>query len=83
MGMENAAVTVTPRQRELMTRLEAGRERFGVAPSYEELAEEMGLSLAAVVYKVKALTKKGLVQRTVGVHRSTRLTPEGRAIVGG
>lgn len=78
--MENT--TLTDRQRLLLDLVQLGREVNGFAPSGEELADSMGISVQGVFWKIKALTKKGLLTRTVGVHRSMRLTPAALVLLG-
>lgn len=67
--------TLTPRQYQLLCLVRDGRLANGYAPSGEEIADVMGISVQGVFCKVKALMEKRFLTRIVGVHRSTQLTP--------
>lgn len=59
--------------------IERNREELGVSPSYIEMAEFQGVRQNMIEERITALETRGLLIRTWGVHRSVRLTAQGRA----
>jgi repressor LexA len=70
---------LSPRQREILEFLLSSVEQSGVAPSYREIGEALGItSTNAVSDHLKALMKKGYLERVgdPGRPRSLRLTEQ-------
>lgn len=60
----------TKRQREFVRAVKRLTSRRGFAPSYSEIADELGVSRARVQALVKRCTDIGLVSQEFGVARS-------------
>ena len=71
----------TPRQRELLRIVKSWREREGISPSLDEIAEIMDCYKNSVKEKVASLVEKGLLSKNLGVCRSVRLTAAGEALL--
>jgi Mn-dependent DtxR family transcriptional regulator len=48
----------------------------GYAPTYREIADELGINQVQVLYSVKTLERVGIIEKSKGKHRAIRLTPE-------
>lgn len=68
----------TARQLEVLGLIEKGRKQHGYAPSLRELGAALGIvSLNGTNDFLKALVRKGLLERTANIARSYRATPAG------
>jgi repressor LexA len=64
----------TPRQNEALDAIRALWKKLGYAPTYKEIADEMGLrSCQSIVTHLRLLEKKGLITRTPGTQRTVRV----------
>lgn len=72
------ALTVTPRQLEILTLIRDTRRNLGYSPTLQELADELGISKITVFEHVEALIAKGMVTRRSNRARSLELTPVAR-----
>jgi repressor LexA len=67
----NSAMAITRRQKEVLDFLSTFTQRKGYSPSYEEIANGLGLNSLATVHKhVTNLHNKGLLQRSHNRSRS-------------
>jgi len=67
----NAFMAITRRQKEVIDFLNGFTQRNGYSPSYEEIAQGLGLSSLATVHKhITNLQNKGLLQRAHNRSRS-------------
>lgn len=76
-------VKLTQRQAETLRVIARLSFECGYPPSGTEIADAMSprLSTQGLFDKLNALRGKNLITSTYGVHRSIRLTPEGRVIL--
>lgn len=76
-------VRLTRRQVETLSAIERLTRECGYPPSGSEISEALkpSPSQQAIHYSLKALRGKGLVISTYGVHRSIRLTADGRQLL--
>ncbi|MBL8924152.1 MAG: hypothetical protein JNJ54_35180 [Myxococcaceae bacterium] len=73
-----SAPSPTPRQLEVLATIERLRAELGVAPTFRELGEELGIaSNNGVADHLAALTKHGWLKRIAGSARSLSVTPAG------
>jgi repressor LexA len=71
------ALAFTARQGEYLTFIHRFTQRFGVAPSFEEIGRHFGTTPPSVNNMIKTLCARGLLSRLPGVARSLRvLVPE-------
>lgn len=68
----------SPREKEMLKLVYAWESRGSYAPTYQDLADLMQISVPGIQSKIKMLCEKGHMTRTPGVHRSLVLTNEGR-----
>lgn len=69
-------MSLTKRQREILTYLSAYTEQNGYAPSFEEIAEKFGYnSLATVHEHLTNLERKGYIKRTYNESRAIEILP--------
>jgi SOS-response transcriptional repressor LexA len=74
-----AAVEIPPRQFDLLVVLNHHTQRRGFAPSIRELCWALGVtSTNAVSDLMNGLIRKGLITKSAGMARTTRVTPRGR-----
>ena len=86
--MAHSSPSITQRQLEALDAIDRLTRSCGYPPSGNEIAEAMPpgekgrpISTQGLFDKLKALTVKGLITRTVGVHRSIKLTSAGLAVL--
>lgn len=48
-------------------------ETHGVAPTYQNIADQLGMSLTNIAYHVKVLERAGILERVPGAHRALRV----------
>ena len=73
------APAFTARQGEYLTFIHRYTQKFGVAPSFEEIGAHFGTTPPSVNNMIKTLCARGLLSRLPGVARSLRvLVPESR-----
>jgi len=61
---------LSKRQRDTLQAIRNYRERWGIAPSFDELAETLGVTKPTVRQHIRALRRKGYIRQTPGVPRS-------------
>jgi len=66
---------LTDRQARVLACIQRGVQRTGQAPSYREIAAQLGVTVRAAYQHVQALEHKGLLARTRR-HHGLRLAPE-------
>lgn len=66
---------MTTRQREVYDLLAAGR-KSGSLPSYREICAKLGISQNAVAQHMRALERKGLIERSGGRGRAAIVKPK-------
>ncbi|MDE3104933.1 MAG: transcriptional repressor LexA [Acidobacteriota bacterium] len=70
-------MAITRRQKEVLDFLSSFTQKNGYSPSYEEIANGLGLSSLATVHKhITNLQKKGLLQRAHNRSRSIDVLPQ-------
>lgn len=75
-------MTITDRQHQLLSHINAHWQTKSYAPSVRDLSDAMGgISTNAVHNHLKACSKKGLVAQTPKVARSIILTHAGEAVI--
>jgi SOS-response transcriptional repressor LexA len=67
------APAFTARQGEYLTFIHRFTQRFGVAPSFEEIGDHFGTTPPSVNNMIKTLCARGLLSRLPGVARSLRV----------
>jgi len=67
------APTFTARQGEYLTFIHRFTQKFGVAPSFEEIGDHFGTTPPSVNNMIKTLCTRGLLSRLPGVARSLRV----------
>ncbi|MEO8382834.1 MAG: hypothetical protein ABI779_24460 [Acidobacteriota bacterium] len=67
------APVFTARQGEYLTFIHRYAQRFGVAPSFEEIGAHFGTTPPSVNNMIKTLCARGLLSRLPGVARSLRV----------
>jgi repressor LexA len=73
-------MALTPRQKEVLDFLVHFNEEHGYSPSFEEIAEGVGLASLATVHKhITALEQKGYLRRRFNESRSIEVSPEYRS----
>jgi repressor LexA len=72
---------LTAKQGQVLACIQRWVQRTGQAPSYREIASELGVTVRAVYQHVQALERKGVLARTRR-HRGLRLAPEHTLPVG-
>lgn len=71
----------TKRQLEVLRFVAAHRRSEGYAPTCREICDHFGwASTVAAVSHLRALERRGLVQRVVGIARGLRLTAKGESL---
>jgi repressor LexA len=69
-------MSLTKRQREILTFLAAYTDSHGYAPSFEEIAEQFGYSSLATVHEhLSNLERKGYIRRSYNESRAIELVP--------
>jgi repressor LexA len=66
---------LTDKQAQVLACIQRGVQRTGQAPSYREIATQLGVTVRAAYQHVQALERKGVLARTRR-HHGLRLTPE-------
>ena len=66
---------LTGKQAQVLACIQRGVQRTGQAPSYREIAAQLGVTVRAAYQHVQALERKGVLARNRR-HRGVRLTPE-------
>src|SRR5258706_16459003 len=70
-------MALTKRQKDVLDFLSEFVRENGYSPSYEELAEKLGLSSLATVHKhISSLEAKGYLRRGFNQRRSLEVSPE-------
>lgn len=78
--------TLTPRQRQIFSYIKSYFQKYGYAPTYEEIGNTVGLSSTATIFThIKTLEKKGYIKRQKGVSRGIEILvdeelPEGSEV---
>jgi repressor LexA len=70
------ALSLTPKQLHILTRIRDLRLARGYSPTMQELADELGVSKVTIFEHVEALIKKGALLREPNKARSLELSPE-------
>ena len=74
---------VTTRQVEVLRAIARLREQMGIPPTVRELAGDLGIaSTQGITDHLRALEKKGLIERRPLVSRGLFLTTAGRQLLG-
>lgn len=64
---------LTAPQEETLACIKKLTDARGIAPTYQEIADELGISVNAVFERVRWIEKKGYVSQIPGASRSLRL----------
>ncbi len=67
---------LTPRQEEILNTISSLIERLGHSPTYQELADELGITPNAAVQSVNRLILHGRLRRQPHVPRSLQVIPD-------
>lgn len=71
---------ITPKQLRFLEHFDSFARANGYAPSFQELADQLGMkSLATVAKYLDVLVGKGYIQRIYNMKRSAEVTAEGVA----
>lgn len=73
----------TDRQREYLTFIYRYTQKFGVAPSFQDIGIHFGTTQPSVNNMIKTLCARGLLSRLPGVARSLRVLVPGSLLTGG
>lgn len=74
-------IDLTEKQQKVVAMLVRAARRGLAAPTFREIAEELGVDVRAAYQHIEALERKGVVERGGG-HRGLELTPEFRPPAG-
>jgi repressor LexA len=75
------ALTLTPKQKEILDFIRAYRQKRGLSPTQREICEEFGYSSFGTLQKhIKLLLEKGVLVRDWNKRRSLVLTEEDKAV---
>ncbi len=66
-------MTLTPRQLDIVRYVAEYRKRRGIAPTFQEIADHLGISKVTVFEHVRALEKRGVVRTEKYLSRSIEL----------
>ena len=73
---EEWARNLTPKQLQILTRIQDQRLAHGYSPTMQELADALGVSKVTVFEHIEALIKKGALHRQANKARSLEHNPE-------
>ncbi len=72
---ETSVKELTTRQRVVLRTLQGFIAREGIAPTFQELGDELGMTAASVRQHVLAIERKGFLRRHPGKSRGLVLLP--------
>lgn len=70
---------LTAPQEETLACIKKLTDARGMAPTYQEIADELGISVNAAFERIRWIEKKGYVSQIPGRSRSLRLVDAGQA----
>lgn len=75
---------MTPRQKDTLEFIAGFLAKNGYAPSFEEIAEGIGVaSIGTVAKRLEGLKRRGMILVAFNQSRSIELTPKGRSLLNG
>ena len=81
--MTTTTTTLTPRQLDVLQWVDAFIATHDYAPTYRQIASGYGWTVNGARTHVAALIRKGVLEQHECQARTLRLTPAGKALVGG
>jgi DNA-binding MarR family transcriptional regulator len=73
---------LTPSQLNLIAAIHKLRSKKGLAPSYKELTEDLGLSQTVVATRIRKLQERGYLGAAPGRYRNVFVTRKGHLALG-
>jgi hypothetical protein len=73
MNIEDSCMTITSRQGQVLAFIHRFTERYGVSPSFDDIAVHFGITSPSVNGMIRTLERKGLLSRIPGAARTLRV----------